>query len=169
MTTEDRIAIIKNKANNDRQKEIDKENALFEKTEKLKKEITSLGDRIKEVIYLANVCRNNGVEIPQNKPMSFKYNSAEKYGYDAEFIAEGIRHHVGFDRRNYNIKYLSIINGGACGSLDFYTDGVRIFSRSNRDYENYRDGEPRIQDMQKFLREFPIFEQAFYNWINSLQ
>ena len=102
---------------------------------------------------MAKECKRNNVQIP----------AANEYGYDAEFYAEGIYHHVGFEE---TLRYLKIDNGGFCGPIDFYTNGEDIFGQHE---ETGNIVQATAEDMRKFLKEFPVFEAAFYKWIESLQ
>ena len=171
MTTEERMAIICNKAKKDADEATRKANELLSKTDKLKEQVCNLEDRIYNMIMLANACVDNKVEIPGSRfNWSFDYDAAKKYGYDADFLADGVRHHTGFictwsANEIQHFKYIGIKNGGFCGKWDFYTDGREVFSIHE---ENGSYAEPRICDMEQFLKEFPVFEQAFYNWIESL-
>ena len=166
VTTEDRIAIIKNRA----QKNIEEANAARDAEEREKldliNQIKCMAERIGTIINLANICVDNGIEIP-NKRYSFnEYDSGKKYGYPHEFIAEGIRHHTGLIRGKNKYHYIGIENGGACGTYDFWTDGFDVWAVHERDRNDLKD--PRIRDMKQFIEEFPVFEKAFLNWIDSL-
>lgn len=165
MTIEERMEIIRNKAKKNKEEEANKLSAEDAKRNKLILQIKNLHDRINSLLILANECDTNGINIPQDGYYYRRYNSAKEFGYDAEFIAEGIRHHVGFINGG-KYEWVGIKNGGACGVYDFYTNGSDVFSihQSTR-----AKAEPRIRDMEKFLEEFPVFEKAFYNWIDSLQ
>ena len=170
MTTEERIAIIRNKAKRDEEEYIEAISAEERQRNELIAQVNNLNKRIEALITLANECVNNGIGIPERDHDFGSYDTAKKYGYDAEFIAEGIRHHTGFIRtwpwyKTGNFVWVGIENGGACGCYDFYTNGDEVFSIHE---ENHSKEKPRIRDMQKFLKEFPVFEKAFYNWIDSL-
>ena len=171
MTTEERMAIICNKAKKDADEATRKANEMLAKRDKLKGQVCDLENRIYNMMMLANACIDNKVEIPgSGYQWSSHHDAAKKYGYDADFLAEGIRHHTGFicklaERGKRHFKYIGIKNGGYCGKWDFYTDGREVFSIHE---ENGSYAEPRICDMEQFLKEFPVFEQAFYNWIESL-
>ena len=165
MTIEERMEIIRNKAKKDEKEKMNKIYAEDAKRNELVSKIKDVGDRISSLLVLANECKANGIKIPTDAYYTMRYNSAKEFGYDAEFIAEGIRHHVGFINGG-KYKWVGIENGGICGKYDFYTDGFEVFSIHE---DTKAKAEPRICDMEKFLKEFPIFENAFYNWIDSLQ
>lgn len=166
MTLEDRLANIKNRAMSDKQAELDAKAKEEAEREALIDKIVSYSERINTILMLANACIQNGVEIPERHPMyDRKYASAEKYGYSHEFIAEGICHHTGLISTCKHYEYIGIINGGACGMYDFYTDGDTVFAMHERDKTRVR---PRIDDMRQFLEEFPVFEKAFLKFIDTL-
>lgn len=164
MTLEERISIIENKAAKDKAK-IESEKAKQEAYEKeLINQIQMKQERIMNIIRLANVCIENNIDFADNA-------TSKKFGYGDgyNFCADGIRHHVGLMNRygqKKQVQYLGIINGGFCGVYDFYTDGVSVFSK----HENTgKLANPRINDIEKFLKEFECFEAAFYKWIDSMQ
>ena len=150
----DYVAMIKGKAERDRKAALTEEEKAFEEWNNLYNEVARLKERIREVLELARECRRNNVQIPED---------AIAYGYNANFYAEGIRHHVGFAKV---LKYLTINNGGFCGPIDFYTNGNDIWGQ----HESTGDVvQARAEDMRQFLKEFPAFEAAFYKWIESFQ
>lgn len=172
MTVEERIAIIQNKGKQKAEEDL----IAFHKEEMRRKEkikqIQLLSDRIETVITLANVCIKNGIEIPKDTSWSPRYDSGKPYGYSHEFIAEGITHHVGLIKtwgecQKGIYKYVGIINGGFCGVYDFWTDGYEVCAVKGNNREDKKL--PRIRDMLDFLDEFPQFERAFLNWIDSMQ
>ena len=149
----DYVAMIKGKAERDRKVAMTEEERAIEEWNNLYNEVARLKERIREVLELAKECKRNNVQIP----------AANEYGYDAEFYAEGIYHHVGFEE---TLRYLKIDNGGFCGPIDFYTNGEDIFGQHE---ETGNIVQATAEDMRKFLKEFPVFEAAFYKWIESLQ
>lgn len=163
MELKDRVAIINDKARriND-EKRIKEEKIDMERKELLNK-ISSLEERIHDLITLVNECAKNGIKLPAN---------TEKYGYGTgyrshNFYADGIYHHVGFmGRKKEMCNYIGIYNGGFCGAWDFYTNGKEVFLKHEKDKSIRYDVE--IYHLEKFLFEFDIFESAFYKWINSL-
>ena len=176
MTTEERMEIIRNKAKKNKEDELTKKAQEEIEWGRLYTEIYwELSARVKAILRLATECGKSKVKIPRSERLSMREDAAKPYGYDAEFFAEGIRHHVGlflenpcerFDN-NYpiNFKGIGIVNGGANGPVDIYTDGNGVYGR---DSDKGKMCSPRTEDMKKFLKEFPVFEQAFYNWIDSL-
>ena len=157
----DYVAMIKEKAERDRKAALTEKERAIEEWNNLYNEVARLKERITEVLELARECKRNNVQIPEDR--FDKYEAAKAYGYNANFYAEGIRHHVGFAK---DLKYLTINNGGFCGPIDFYTNGNDIWGQ----HESTGDVvQARGKDMQQFLKEFPVFEAAFYKWIESLQ
>ena len=163
MELKDRMAIINDKAKriND-EKRIKEEKIDMERKELLNK-ISSLEERIHDLITLVNECAKIGIKLPAN---------TEKYGYGTgyrshNFYADGIYHHVGFmGRKKEMCNYIGIYNGGFCGVWDFYTNGKEIFLKHEKDKSIRYDVE--IYHLEKFLSEFDIFESAFYKWNDSL-
>lgn len=135
--------------------------------------IKDLKPRIENLIVLHDRCMELGIKIPQD---IWGKDSAKPYGYDAEFIAEGIYHHVGFFEDKDGITRLGIKNGGANGYYDLVVEQFgTVFGRCNLDYKEKhnvditnKDYKWSEYDMRKFLREFPVFEKAFLAWIDTL-
>lgn len=149
----DYVAMIKGKAERDRRAAMTEEEKRIEEWNNLYNEVARLKERITEVLELARECRRNNVKIPK---------LAKQYGYDAEFYAEGFYHHVGFSK---DLDWLTINNGGACGQIDFYTNGDDITGEHEITHAAVQ---AKASDMRKFLKEFKFFEAAFYKWIESL-
>ena len=163
MELKDRIAIIKNRAEQDNTAKIEKEKRINLRREELLNKIFSLEERIHDLITLANECAKNGIKLPIN---------TGKYGYgtgyrDHNFYADGINHHVGFMGHGKGLcDYIGIYNGGFCGVWDFYTNGEEVFLKHETNGVIRYDVE--INHLEKFLSDFDIFESAFYKWIDSL-
>jgi hypothetical protein len=163
MELKDRMAIINDKAKriND-EKRIKEEKIDMERKELLNK-ISSLEERIRDLITLVNECVKNGINLPAN---------TGKYGYgtgyrDHNFYADGINHHVGFMGHGKGLcDYIGIYNGGFCGVWDFYTNGEEVFLK--HETNGFIRYDVEINHLQKFLSDFDIFESAFYKWIDSL-
>ena len=139
--------------------------------------IKDLKPRIESLIVLHDKCMEIGIEIPRDKNHMVGccgyIPSAKKYGYNADFIAEGIYHHVGFFEDSDGITRLGIENGGACGYYDLVVDEFGgVFGRleNSRHIVNITRKEytRSERDMRKFLKEFPVFEKAFLAWIDTL-
>lgn len=180
MTKEERMAKIQTKAANDRKAEEDKANAAKAEYDRLAGEIKSLSERIGAVLDLADFCLKNGVEIPFCRP----WGKQERYGPNARagFYADGVTHNVGFDCKwgagrphpiDGEIPRLSIRNGGYNGPYNFYANDMGFWWEHEDRMTREREGicrEPKSwkYDMEKFIKEFPLFEAAFYSWVDSL-
>ena len=177
MTTEKRLEIIRNKAKQDEITAEQKANDEELKREELKVQIRALKDRIQAILTCANECVKNGIKIPESDSTYLR--AGTKYGYDYEFMTDGIYHGTGLwslgksgGKHVYkDFKFLGIMNVGANGPWDFITDGVDVMALGNSDNKRTEHTMtiPNIEDMEKFLRQFPEFEAAFYNWIDSLK
>ena len=126
--------------------------------------ITELYSRIDELIETANACIENGIEIDKYRKNHSSYDDKYTCG---TFVSNGITHRVGFIQNGYRttITHMGIVNGGACGSLDFYTDGINICS-VHEDTKMVKKA--RIEDMKKFLKGFDEFEKAFYEYVDRI-
>ena len=68
--------------------------------------------------------------------------------------------------KHYNkIEYLGIDEGGWNGVWDFYTNGTETFLKHEKDGTVK---EVELKYLNDFLKEFDVFEEAFYKWIDSL-
>ena len=166
-----RIDIIKNRAKKNIEEEQTARDAENRRIQALADRIRDMSDRINAIIRLANTCIENGIKIPESEMFSMREDAGKEYGYPYEFIAEGIRHHTGLIRtwpeyKKGTYEYIGINNGGACGCYDFWTDGDNVWAVHENNHKDKRT--PRIKDMEKFLEEFPVFEKAFLNFIDSL-
>lgn len=159
---EKNLAILEKKAARDAEAKNTAKNEGEKEKARLIQEISNLKPRIADLIEIGQKCQELKISFPKDTEMS-------KFGYDSGFVADGVNHDLGFITKNSKIRYLGIKNGGYNGPWDFYTNGTESFSISNKNYLNGATGEPTIQDMKKFLKQFDSFESAFYQWINSLE
>ena len=166
MTQEERLRNIQTKAKRDAAVKAAAENAEKAERNELIQQIKDMYERITDLIALANACIDNGIAIPQAEPLDSMKRSGEPWGYPYEFIAEGIYHHTGFIKQNRTITYIGIKNGGANGTFDFWTDGLNVWHVHEQNKSIKR--EPSIYDLQKFLREFPKFEEAFLKFVDEM-
>ena len=156
----DKIRDYKNRMEEKQQEECARK---LEMNEFLIEAIKKLEPRIDELLITAHACMENGIEIN-------KYGKSWHHMYDewerGTFVSNGISHKVGFilDKKIEKIIAMGIINGGAYGYLDFYTDGHVIFSY---DSDKNKREEPREYDMKRFLKEFDAFEKAFYEYVDK--
>ena len=134
-----------------------KESKEKAKTEVLKQEIRKLYPRITEMISVAKACVENGIPLKGHLDL-----------YDrGTFIANGCSHRLGFIISGYNsISKMGIIAGGAYGQWDFHTDGVIVTSVNHN--HSLRTAEPKIEHMEKFLKDFDEFEHHFYYYVDEV-
>lgn len=161
-------SVIKKKVERDKLAKMTEEEKAMKEFDDAYYKIAALSDRITDILYLANKCETNGIKIPCEN--STYKRAGEEYGYKAEFIAEAIHHNVGLAGGNgsYHSPYKCVMirNGGACGDTDLIVTEEDVFGKCHHGDANTP---PRIEDMKQFLKEFPIFEAAFYKWLDSLE
>lgn len=174
MDLKERLAIIEKKAKNDKEKAAEKEKSVQDKTQEALCKVESLKSRIEDVITVANKCIEEGIELPYASETS-KFGYGDGY-HSYDFFSDGIHHHVGLmssvlrgcyrEISSYpKIEYLGIVEGGACGIWDFYTNGTKTFLKHEKD-GSIKGAE--LKYLNDFLNEFDIFEKAFYKWVDSL-
>ena len=129
------------------------------------------GSRVGEVLQVGDYLVSKQVEFPKAYEVAgFGYGTGS---YD--FMADGFYHALGFScereagRKEYTGTALAIYAGGACGPWDFFFDGDEAWLRHNRTHEYNLDHVAMMTDMERFLSEFPVFESAFYKWVDSLK
>lgn len=177
MTKEERIERIHAKAENDKKAATEKLAADQWEYERLACEIEGLYSRINDVLDVVNACLGAGLKLPDDDY------TAKRYGYRGRhgFYADGVGHNVGFDCKHENgyavpyggseIGRIKIENGGYNGPYNFYADGFDFYWKhedSKRESGICRHPESWKYDMEKFVKEFPVFEKAFYSWVDSL-
>lgn len=168
MNTSERINSIfakRNELNNDAQTKALAEDEL---RQELMDAVRSLHDRIADVLAVGKALQENG--FLEARRMFDRDRRLIPYGYDGGIIAEGFYHHVGFMMRkgcntHEHPEWVGIRMGGACGSYDFYTDGVDVLS-IQQDTHVQQESVP-IRHIQQFLNEFPVFEKALYAWVDA--
>ena len=123
------------------------------------KSCEALFKNIRDLIETANYVRDKGIELPKSRVMC-------GYGYDYDSCAEGFYHGVGFIKagKGIPIRYVGIINGGACGDWDLYAS-ERGFSMIHEKTGEVK--QPHRFALERFAEEFPKFESAFYQWIED--
>lgn len=174
MTLEERLTIIEQKANKNKSNEAKKKTELQVKTEETLGKVQELAPRIKDIITIVNKCIDEGINLPSS---SVTVNYGYGNGYNSySFCADGIYHHVGFmnyervcwekgESRYKKVEYLGIDEGGFCGVWDFYTNGTETFLKHEKD-GTIKDAE--LSYMESFLKEFNLFEESFYKWIDQM-
>ena len=165
------MSVIHKKAQRDKEAAMSEEEKRMAEWNKAYSKVEKLSDRVADILAIANECKRSGVKIPERTVYDHEYASAKKYGYDAEFICEGIRHHVGLHDRGGNNKYdcIAILNGGANGDINLKVTDEDIWGVYDEGDMRGQRTQPRTEDMLKFAREFPVFEAAFYKWLDSLE
>lgn len=141
------------------------EQKVQDETEVLVAKIRALKPRIYELLDTANACMQNGIEINKYGGSFYRdYDSYEK----GTFVTNSISHRLGFvnPRKGEGICFLGINAGGACGSWDFRTDGVDVFSADERNRSI--TSAPLIKHMKHFLNDFDKFESAFYSYVDKV-
>ena len=158
MTTEERMNIIKAKAKAIANAELDAKAREDAERQELVDKVREMFERIQDVLTLANACRAIGLKMPKD---------GKRYGYEYSFETEGIDHHVGLVMSKDPYEFIGIRNGGFCGVMDFWTNGNVCYSVHEENRSIRRA--PRINDLKKFLEEFPVFEAAFLKWIDGME
>lgn len=158
MTVEGRMARIDNKVQSDKEKEIALAKERERRMEDCKSKIKELKPRIDDLIKLCNYAKANGIELS-------KRGWGGHEGYDTGmFYSNGWSHLVGFIPGD-PVCYLGIVAGGACGYIDFITNGEDI---SGIEEGTRKVVEPLLNHMEHFLNEFDYFEEEFYKRIDKL-
>ena len=117
---------------------------------------------IDNLITVAETAREAGIPI---KVDFDRFNPSYERG---DFFADAMTHKVGFiplSITNQAISGVGFQGGGCCGQYDFFTDGSAIYDK-NRD--NGHDREASTEHLEKFIKEFPKFEKAFYDYIEKV-
>lgn len=174
MTQEERLAIIKNRAALNEQKEQDVKNQFQKECEGLVSKIEKMKDHIVSLLELTNACVENNIKLPDNRgSFSQNYTLAEPYGYRANFYGDGVSHNVGLGKTNYHQSLYDAIvirNGGACGPWDLIVDKKgKVTFQSGKDtlpMEQWTDTQKR--NLESFIKQFPKLEHALFNYIESL-
>lgn len=139
------------------------EKKLQDKTEDLISRIQALAPRINELIATGNACLQNNIPLTGQA-----FGCREDYDTH-QFFTNSWSHLVGFvgnpKSRLCHIEYLGINGGGACGTENFRTDGVDVFSI--HDGRPHTPTTPSIGYMERFLDRFNEFESAFYSYVDQ--
>lgn len=116
----------------------------------------ALQAEITELIDIANYAAKSGISLSQ-------------------FDAEGIKHRIGFIRKQNNITAIGIINSGACGPIDLHVTGTNYKGITNKettiDHHAVNRGEitaPRPQDIKKFLDGWSDFKTEIYDYLDKV-
>lgn len=176
-------------------KKINDKNALdaaekyYKKHNKLVIEINALFPKIKDIVDVANVCLDNGFEFDYKKQSKEEY----KNGY---LLAESCGHYLGLIRRprdssgntNYSshefyaigFRYLYFYYDKSISKSDRFFEDVDLIVTKNEIKCIHRRatctssgwGSAEIEApnklLERFLKEFPAFEEGFYEYIDTL-
>lgn len=159
MTIEERKALIDKKVRATEERAEKRARDIDERKKAALNTISDLAPRINDLISLANYARDKGISLTGYQ----KFGGHE--GYDTDlFITNGWSHLVGFVNTNPIIE-LGITAGGACGNIDFRTNGVKTYGITE---ESHTIVEPRIEHLEEFVRMFDTFETEFYAYIDKV-
>lgn len=158
MNVNEMMSMIDKKVGNDkdraRQKEIETKNRFDTALAKIKE----LKPRIDDLIKLANYAKDNGIDFN-------KRGWGGHEGYDTGmFYTNSWSHLVGFVNRD-PITLLGIDAGGACGDVDFRTNGEHTFGLNRNTMAII---EPSLYRMENFIKKFDEFEREFYAYIEKV-
>lgn len=163
-TTEERIALVKRKAqaNKERLDEIQRSEA--KECEKLEAQLHALFPRISSLFAVANTCHAKDVLFPTAK-------ETISYGWGVGttgFYVDKVNHNIGFT--GYKLKQGALVSPILIGLVDEEETGFYV--NHNNCIISMQKGKiskhsARKDDMQKFLAQFDTFEEAFYKWIDS--
>jgi len=164
---QERMAKIKAKAVANEDKKRNEEEEKQRQYIVARESIIELSPRICNLLDLANACLENKI-VPYKRAGSNIVGGSRNF-----FEADGIFHHLGFDRgiaTMGKVRQLMIINGGWNGNIDLRVggDGVAQGYLNSDNVSGSRYVRPRTEDMQKFLKEFDNFEKEFLSFIDSL-
>lgn len=167
-TAEERINAIHKQIATENEKALAEERKRAEENARLENEIVKLFPRIETLILVAEELLSTGRLLPRGKgqitPMYMKYDGY--FDYPTTAIAEGFYHHVGFIKeRNKPITEMGIDNGGARGHWDLRVSPEKgVYEMHD---ENGRIRSATNEMLNRFLKEFPVFEKAFYEWFDK--
>lgn len=127
----------------------------------------SLLDRIRvmkpdidNLIKVAKAAQEAGIPLKVGYMVDHTYENGD-------FFTDAMTHKVGFVQASITSKEIIGVGfetGGCCGVYDFITDGVVIRDKNR---SNGHDREASTEHLEKFIKEFPEFERAFYDYIGQ--
>lgn len=159
MTTDELMMMIDKKVEDNFQKELAAKKKREDETKELKQKIHDLQPRIAKVILLGNYAEGNGIKLNNS-------GGCCREGYDTGyFYTNSWSHLVGFVKdESGEIVKMGIAKGGACGDINFYTDGTDIYGYDTR---TKTEVEPLFYDMKRFVEAFDDFETALFEYIEK--
>lgn len=158
MNVNEMMNMIDRKVGNDKEKERQKEIETNNRFDTALAKIKELRPRIDDLIKLANYAKDNGIDFN-------KRGWGGHEGYDTGmFYTNSWSHLVGFVNRD-PITLLGIDAGGACGDVDFRTNGEHTFGLNRNTMTIV---EPSLYRMENFIKKFDEFEREFYAYIEKV-
>ena len=162
MTVEEMMTMIDKKVESDNEKKIAENKRIERRKEECKQKIRDLQPRIVNAIKLCNYATSKGIKLTNTG-----FGCHE--GYDTGFFfSNSWSHLVGFiNSGSYEMPFtneMGIIKGGACGYIDFHTDGNDIYGF---DTSIKKPVEPLLCDMERFVKAFDDFENALFEFIKK--
>ena len=115
---------------------------------------------IDNLVKVAKAAQEAGI------PLKVGYMANHTYE-NGDFFTDAMTHKVGFVQAsitNKEIIGVGFETGGCCGVYDFITDGVAIYDKNRN---NGHDREASTEHLEKFIKKFPEFERAFYDYIGQ--
>ena len=115
---------------------------------------------IDNLIKVAKAAQEAGI------PLKVGYMANHTYE-NGDFFTDAMTHKVGFVQASITSKEIIGVGfeaGGYCGVYDFFTDGVAIYDKKRG---NGHDREASTEHLEKFIKKFPEFERAFYDYIGQ--
>ena len=155
MTTKERMAMIDKREKNLEQKTEEEKRSKELEIAIAKTAINHLKPRIKAILEVANYAMSHGINLHGKET----WGCIEGY-HTGLFFSNGWSHLVGI----MDSQHLGIRAGGAFGSIDFYTDGENTYG-----FDTYYNQvvSPKLEDMDRFLKEFDTFEAKLYEFIDN--
>ena len=115
---------------------------------------------IDNLIKVAKAAQEAGIPLKVGYMVDHTYENGD-------FFTDAMTHKVGFVQASITSKEIIGVGfetGGCCGVYDFITDGVVIRDKNR---SNGHDREASTEHLEKFIKEFPEFERAFYDYIGQ--
>ena len=115
---------------------------------------------IDNLVKVAKAAQEAGI------PLKVGYMANNTYE-NGDFFTDAMTHKVGFVQASITSKEIIGVgfeSGGCCGVYDFFTDGVAIYDKKR---DNGHDREASTEHLEKFIKKFPEFERAFYDYIGQ--
>ena len=126
---------------------------LFDQIQVMKPDIDNL-------VKVAKAAQEAGIPLKVGYMVDHTYENGD-------FFTDAMTHKVGFVQASITSKEIIGVGfetGGCCGVYDFITDGVVIRDKNR---SNGHDREASTEHLEKFIKEFPEFERAFYDYIGQ--